>query len=242
MMHRKYRTYKIQSLLILLALLMGLVVCSVPRAEEAQSEFAELRARLTRLRQEDPEAFHDEIARIKQSIREDVNHLKYSDPDAYQNFVENRTQYAQRRMDSLKETNPEKYHWLKEMRQRRLEGTVSEVGSQNPDSLQNLRQENESFKNWTESNPRVHRWMNNHARKDFGREPIHSSNPYPQQYEKTLRPSRSMDRGDLPTSVKRDIFWTQQKIRKQDRRQLQHAPTEKNGRAFKHVKSTRDTQ
>ncbi|MCA9396663.1 MAG: hypothetical protein KC649_05780 [Candidatus Omnitrophica bacterium] len=173
--------FKIHKLIPVAALLIVLACQLIPSAESAESEtdFAEIRAKLTRLRQEDPDAFNAEIRQLKQNLKEHVRSLKETDPDGYKDFMEKRAAFNQQRLDRLRETNPEKYNWLQEMRKRRFEGTVSEVGSENPEALRHLHRKSESFRTWSESNPRIHRLIDTDADGFISREEMRAAKRNP---------------------------------------------------------------
>lgn len=173
--------FKIHKLIPIAALLIVLGCQLISSAESAESEtdFAEIRAKLTRLRQEDPDAFNAEIRQLKQNLKEHVRSLKETDPDGYKDFMEKRAAFNQQRLDRLRETNPDKYYWLQEMRKRRFEGTVSEVGTENPEALRHLHRKSESFRSWSESNPRIHRLIDTDADGFLSREEMHAAKRNP---------------------------------------------------------------
>ena len=107
-----------------------------PQPEELQ--------RLRQLKQENPEAFRQEVQERKAQLRERLVRLKETNPEAFQRvqsrFQEQRKAVMGRRLQELKARNPERYDALMQRRGASRKQRLQQFQQKHPEAFERFQQ------------------------------------------------------------------------------------------------------
>ena len=130
----------------------------------AQERIAQLKA----LKEENPEAFREELKKHRAEVREKLQKLREENQEKFKEVVEKRKNRFRENLKRLRQENPERFKQLTEKRRERLEERVDHLKTRNPEKYEHfvqkrserlayLKEHNpEQFSHFLENHPRFH--------------------------------------------------------------------------------------
>jgi hypothetical protein len=133
-----------------------LMACAGGVFAEGEGTFAERKAELLKLKQENPEKFKEVIQEKRAAIKERLEHLKETDPERYQALMQKIKEKKLERLQKLRKENPKEFKRLVEARKEKFQDRLKVLKEKDPKKYQKimaLKQELPKLKEMRKNNP-----------------------------------------------------------------------------------------
>ncbi len=138
----------------------GLAEDTSPTGQTVQEKIAQLKA----LREENPEAFREELKKHREEVRGRLQKLRDENPEKFKEIAERRRGRFRERLEHLRQENPEHFKQLTEKHRERLEQRAEYFKTHDPEKYGRFMQKRiEKLADLKERNPeRFNHFLENH--------------------------------------------------------------------------------
>ena len=145
---------KKQPLVLVLSAVLAFPLIHLPAyAEETASEEktpemrkTHLREKLQHLKETDPKAYQQAVARLRERRHERLEWLREHHPEEYRRLMAQRRENVEKRLSELKERNPQRYQELTEKRQQWRKDRVEQFKKNHPEKAERFLEKHPDWK------------------------------------------------------------------------------------------------